>query len=64
MNMFCAESGTDPSERGGEDRALLTNLKGISVNKQTHQSAILQHDDERKQWQWNNSKQIYQAVGH
>jgi len=49
MNMFCAESGTDPSEGGGEDRARLTSPKGISVNKQTHQSAILQHDDERKQ---------------
>jgi len=40
MNMFCAESGTDPSEGGGEDRARLTSPKGISVNKQTHQSAI------------------------
>lgn len=49
MNMFCAESGTDSSEEGGEDRVLLTSLKGISVNKQTHQSAILQRDDERKQ---------------
>lgn len=58
MNMFCVESGTDPSEGGGEDRALLTSLKGISVNKQTHQSAILQHDDERKQWQWNNSNRF------
>lgn len=49
MNMFYAESATDTSEEGGEDRALLASLKGISVNKQTHQSAILQRDDERKQ---------------
>lgn len=33
-------------------------LKGISVNEQTHQSAILQHDDERKQWQRNNSNRF------
>lgn len=31
------------------NRALLMSLKGISVNEQTHQSAISQPDDDRRQ---------------